>query len=188
MKKIFLISMLLCSAYYVVAQDTIIHRHEATVKDSSFFSMMDSVVSHIDECIFVREVPFCIFVEKYNRDSADYYEFETVPVNNSVLWFYETVFPRKILYPYKYKSCLILFSFNDEKIGISHCIDTIQIDIRDWVKYLYIEDENNPELMLSLRAVEIYAADTYTLYSRNKCADVSSKKRIINTIHAKLFL
>ena len=179
MKKIFLISMLLCSAYYVVAQDTIIHRHEATVKDSSFFSMMDSVVSHIDECIFV---------EKYNRDSADYYEFETVPVNNSVLWFYETVFPRKILYPYKYKSCLFLFSFTDEKIGISHCIDTIQIDIGDWVKYLYIEDENNPELMLPLRAVEIYAADTYTLYSRYKCADVSSKKRIINTIHMKLFL
>ena len=188
MKKIFLISMLLCSAYYVVAQDTIIHRHEATVKDSSFFSMMDSVVSHIDECIFVGEVPFCILVGKYNPDCADYYQFTTLPINNRELWSYETKFPREILYPYKYKSCLFLFSFNDEKIGISHCIDTIQIDIGDYVKYLYIEDEDHPESVLRLQAVEIYAADTYTLYRRYKCADVSSKKRIINTIHAKLFL
>ena len=155
--------------------------HLKQMQNRIISSKIDNKHNHFTKII-------CIFVEKYNRDSADYYEFETVPVNNSVLWFYETVFPRKILYPYKYKSCLFLFSFTDEKIGISHCIDTIQIDIGDWVKYLYIEDENNPELMLPLRAVEIYAADTYTLYSRYKCADVSSKKRIINTIHMKLFL
>ncbi len=188
MKHFFLISILFCSAYYVAAQDTVIYRYEATVKDPLFFSMMDSVVNHTNECIFVKEVPFCIFVEKNKTDNIFYYEFTTMPLNNSALWFYETVFPRNTLYPCKYKSCLFLFSFNDEKIGTSNCIDTIRMDTSNWVKYLYIRDEDKPELMLPLQNFEIFAADTYILYRRNKCADVSSKKRIINTIHTKLFL
>lgn len=188
MRKIFLILIFLYYAYYVVAQDTIIYRHEAMVKDPLFFSMMDSVEHHIDECIFIKEVPFCIFVRKYNLESTYYYEFTTMPLNNSVLWSYETMFPRNILYPYRYKSLLFLFSFNDEKVGISHCLDTIQIDTSSWVKYLYIKDEDNPELILPIQSVETFTADTYTLYRRKKCVDISSKKRIINTIHTKLFL
>jgi len=188
MKRFFLISMFLCSAYHVIAQDTIIYRHEAKVKDSLFFLMMDSVVNHTDECIFAKEVPFCIFVRKYNLGNADYYEFTTEPLNISVIWFYETVFPHIILYPYKYKSCLFLFSFNDEKIGRSNTIDTIQIDTSKWVKYLYIKDEDNPEIILPIEAVETFSTNTYTLYRRKKCVDVSLKKRVINTIHTKLFL
>ena len=188
MRKLILICALFYFTNHIIAQDTVIFRQNAFVRNDRFISMMDSVVNHANECVFVHENSFCIFVEKYNYIDTDYYRFITEPLNISELWMYETIYPRKVLYPYRHKSCLFIFSFTDDIIGISSSIDTLYFNKSDWLKYLYIRDEDNPEMMLPIRAIEIYEAATLNLYRRIPCIDVSSKKRIINTIHTKLFL
>ena len=59
MRKLILICVLFYSANHIIAQDTVIFRQKAFIRNARFIAMIDSVVNHANECIFVHENPFC---------------------------------------------------------------------------------------------------------------------------------
>lgn len=186
MKK--LVIIMFCVSITCLAQDTTIYRNQVKISNLEFLAIMDSVISHTNECVFVNEVPYYISVSKEYWDGLECYNFITEPLNYSVLHSYEELFPKQKLYPFHYKSCLFVFLFADSIVTISTKIDTVVANNSAWIQYLYMPDKDHPSKLSPLRSIDLYSAETLQFYRRIPCTNVKKAKRVIDTPHTKLFM